>query len=686
MIKRMLAVALIAVVLLTGLGLPAVAQSPTEVIELRTENSKTYDLGNGRRVLEVSMGAVHYKDNYNNPTEKWKDIDLTLVNNGITKAPYTFTIDQKSHTAIFTDKKTGDVVVLMLFGIPAGKLADYIMPFEAESSGIRFILPHNANISIGKSKPVTSISISERVDGSLTMVDIDDKTASGFSRRVNSIINLQVGASTDDCDKRWSLATSTWTFSLTEGGFLAGYENENVQKVGAGMRLLNVTIPPGSTIDTAYLTITCIVGRSGVVVRSIVRGEAADNAATFSTVANYDARTRTTALVYWDAIPAWTLDAAYNSPEIKTVVQEIVNRGGWLSGNAMVFFWDDHDGRSTAGNGTDRIGYAYDASTSKAPKLHIEYTPPSGPTVTSSAATDVSYTTATLHGEITAAGGPNATIRGFEWDTDTGAPYANDWHEHGDYGLGTFSHIATGLPVNTTIYWRAYATNSAGTGYSAPELSFTTLLPLPLAPTDFTITKTGVDEVTLTWTTGTYAATTRIMVKEDNYPVDTADGYVVYDGALETATLDGLDLTYNTYYFRAWSHNDTGYSTDAAEGQTGGSMLLIGIIAFMSMGFMVSTFIFRLKVLAFMAAAFWLVLGVFFLNLSTVMWDTYYYLFFVCGVGMTLLCAFLPFMLRERKDIVEDDGLDDEDRAFKEETETMQKERDNFRRLYHRRR
>ena len=34
----------------------------TEVVELRTENSKTFSLENGRRGLDVSIGAIHYKD------------------------------------------------------------------------------------------------------------------------------------------------------------------------------------------------------------------------------------------------------------------------------------------------------------------------------------------------------------------------------------------------------------------------------------------------------------------------------------------------------------------------------------------------------------------------------------------------------------------------------------------------
>ena len=44
-----------------------------ELIEFRNENAKTYDLGDGKRQLVVSIGAIHYKDNYADFNEVWKD-------------------------------------------------------------------------------------------------------------------------------------------------------------------------------------------------------------------------------------------------------------------------------------------------------------------------------------------------------------------------------------------------------------------------------------------------------------------------------------------------------------------------------------------------------------------------------------------------------------------------------------
>lgn len=80
---------------------------------------------------------------------------------------------------------------------------------------------------------------------------------------------------------------------------------------------------------------------------------------------------------------------------------------------------------------------------------------------------------ATLHGNITDTGGENCGERGFDYDYDSGAPYANSWTETNSYGTGAFSHEITGLNEGVTVYFRAKAHNSAGWGYGS-EKSFVT--------------------------------------------------------------------------------------------------------------------------------------------------------------------------------------------------------------------
>ena len=53
-------------------------------------------------------------------------------------------------------------------------------------------------------------------------------------------------------------------------------------------------------------------------------------------------------------------------PDLSAIVQEIVNRAGWSSGQSMVFV--------ITGSGK-RTASAFEAGPAKAVKLHIEYSP-----------------------------------------------------------------------------------------------------------------------------------------------------------------------------------------------------------------------------------------------------------------------------------------------------------------------
>lgn len=94
------------------------------------------------------------------------------------------------------------------------------------------------------------------------------------------------------------------------------------------------------------------------------------------------------------------------------------------------------------------------------------------PAVTTTSASSISTTTATSGGNVTTANGFSVTARGVCWSSSPG-PTTSSSHTTDGTGTGSFTSSITGLALNTTYYYRAYATNSAGTSYGS-ELSFTT--------------------------------------------------------------------------------------------------------------------------------------------------------------------------------------------------------------------
>lgn len=138
-----------------------------------------------------------------------------------------------------------------------------------------------------------------------------------------------------------------------------------------GARFTGVAIPKGAKITAAYLTITVRQTDTETILSDLF-GEDADDAAQFDlTIADFNApnRPRTTATAAYDGVKAWVQDTEEQLTDMTAVVQEIVDRSGWSSGNAMVFFWED--GGSVAGE--NQLGYFHADDSAKAPKLHIEY-------------------------------------------------------------------------------------------------------------------------------------------------------------------------------------------------------------------------------------------------------------------------------------------------------------------------
>ncbi|MEA1898418.1 MAG: FISUMP domain-containing protein [Bacteroidota bacterium] len=94
------------------------------------------------------------------------------------------------------------------------------------------------------------------------------------------------------------------------------------------------------------------------------------------------------------------------------------------------------------------------------------------PVLTTNAVSVITSITATCGGNISDDGGASVTERGVCWSTEQ-TPTEDDNKTIDGDSIGNFISSLTGLQANTSYYVRAYATNSAGTGYGK-TLSFTT--------------------------------------------------------------------------------------------------------------------------------------------------------------------------------------------------------------------
>lgn len=144
---------------------------------------------------------------------------------------------------------------------------------------------------------------------------------------------------------------------------------------------------------------------------------------------------------------------------------------------------------TNAASGTFAIGrYASGATTNSLSVGGSLALATSTPTVTTTVANAITITSADSGGNVTANGGAPVSARGVFFGT-TAAPTTGT-SETGTTGV--FISSLSSLSINTQYYYRAYATNSQGTGYGT-ESSFFTLANIPSAVTIATPTSTSLN-------------------------------------------------------------------------------------------------------------------------------------------------------------------------------------------------
>jgi len=169
--------------------------------------------------------------------------------------------------------------------------------------------------------------------------------------------------------------------------------------VMVGVRFQGIQVPPGSVITNAYIMFTAEDPDSGSWVLGIT-GEASDNAAAFtSSDYNISNRTATAASVAWSSSTSWVDGSTYVSPNLTSIVNEIVARPGWVKGNSLVFILSGQD--------DERDAWSYDGSSARAPLLHIEFSSSNTHTITAAAGYGGTISPA---GQVTVLDGDNETF------------------------------------------------------------------------------------------------------------------------------------------------------------------------------------------------------------------------------------------------------------------------------------
>lgn len=385
---------------------------PGEIVALRGRASKQFDLGNGLIRAEFYGAPVHYAPAPGTPAnavgDVWRDVNTTFVNDAVTEcdvqvrlvntgieitgresgrgirwrvggkpvasgntATITFAGVQWAFVVTSTQVKLRAVVAARLgvrtFQIPydllggAGPLV--INADGALVSGDDFVIP-----------PVVALDPdgNEHVAGRYQLVTLPgnrpgiqftwDDSQIALPYTLDPTTNFAITTGADD---------GQWTSSVFSSTSTSMPLGNNGSSVKLFTRFQNITIPQGALISSATLTLTVAIATSTTTVNVTLQANASDNAVAPTSIATGNALATTTATVAWNAIPAWgSTGVAQVAPDIATVVQEVISRAGWVSGNAlMLLIYDNASGSAS------RLAAAFDHATFQEPQLSITYTP-----------------------------------------------------------------------------------------------------------------------------------------------------------------------------------------------------------------------------------------------------------------------------------------------------------------------
>ncbi len=363
--------------------------NPPPVVTITAPASgSAYNLG---QPVTLEGSAVDTPDGNLTASLSWTSNRSGFIGTGGTVSTSTLAAGVHTITASATDKggETGSQAITVTIGAPNGPPTSTIL---APGNGSSFSQGETISFNGTASDPdegnlTASLIWTSNLDGAIgsggafststlsagthiiTASVTDSGGASGSAQITLAVsgpggsvtVEVRVAASSDDAEE-----SATGSVSLTSSD-LELVTDGSIQKVG--MRFNGVAVPHRAAVLNAWIQFQTKSTGSAATSLSI-QGQAVDTAATFTTTAaNLSSRPKTTAAAPWAPVPWNTVGAAgpdQRTPNISAVIQEIVNRAGWSSGNALAIL--------ITGTGM-RTAWSYNGLPTGAPLLHVEFVP-----------------------------------------------------------------------------------------------------------------------------------------------------------------------------------------------------------------------------------------------------------------------------------------------------------------------
>jgi regulation of enolase protein 1 (concanavalin A-like superfamily) len=353
-------------------------------------------------------------------------------------------------------------------------------------------------------------------------------------------VDIRISAAGDDFEES---VTNAGAMDSGSSDLEIPYENagtptgNNEQVVG--LRFTPVPIGKGAQVTKAYVELEMDETKGNTqVVNVIIEGQLIAHAPAFSTASkDITNRTPTKAQVKWTIPTGLANDTKFQSPDISSILNEIMSQAGWASGNAIVIMIRDDKSSPSAGV---RCTEAVEGESTAAPLLHIEMFDPSA-----SAPNPADGATGVSMALLGWTKGDGAILHNIYFGTTPDLTEANLVAKNQPFAM--YYHVA-GLEPGMKYYWRVDEIDATGQVTTGAVWSFSAPSRKAFDPSPKNGAKYIAADAKLTWTLGYGAQTHTVYFGNSFEEVDKASGGTPQ--AAPTYAPAGPLAQGTTYYWR----------------------------------------------------------------------------------------------------------------------------------------
>lgn len=269
--------------------------------------------------------------------------NVTVTTNSMTSEGYSFTVTEPVIPVITSlDPENGKVGSTVI-----------ITGTDFSTTPGNNVVSFNGTQATVTASTATSITVfvpAGATTGPVTVTVDGESNGIVFTVMLANMLVVEITQSSDDAEEGALNGAMTNTSSDLELGEYDTWEQDGVAQglQTIGLRFNDITLEPGAKILAANMTFTCDVP-GALPVQFTIFGENVANPNTFLNDTdeghfyNITSRPKTLENVVWD-VPEW-LNAgdsglAQQTSDLAAIVQSIVNREDWTSGNSMVFIME----------------------------------------------------------------------------------------------------------------------------------------------------------------------------------------------------------------------------------------------------------------------------------------------------------------------------------------------------------